>query len=95
MPTDRPFFRPRSTTLDTDQLREEAVPLAKLVFVIGLVALIPVILQILFVETLGLVPVSLGLFQFVFAVMTQFVLAVGAGLVLIYVITRGLDLQSE
>lgn len=95
MATDRPFFRPRSTTLDTDQLVEEAVPLVKLVLVIGLVALIPVILQILFVEALGLVPISLGLFQFVFAVMTQAVLAVGAGLVLIYVIARGLQFGSE
>lgn len=95
MADDRPFFRPRSTTLDTDQLLAEAIPLAKLVLVIGLVALIPVILQILFVEALGLVPISLGLFQFVFAVMTQFVLAVGAGLVLIYVIARGLQFDAE
>lgn len=91
MPTDRPFFRSRSTTLDTDQLIEEAVPLAKLVLAIGLVALIPLILQMLFVEALGLLPVSL---QFFFAVMTQFVLAVGAALVLIYVIARGLQFDS-
>lgn len=95
MATDRPFFRPRSTTLDTDQLLAEAVPLGKLVLVIGLVALIPLILQILFVEALALVPISLGLFQFVFAVMTQFVLAVGAGLILIYVIARGVQYEHE
>lgn len=95
MPTDRPLFRPRSTALDTDQLLAEAVPLAKLVLLIGLVALVPVLLQVVFLETLGLVPVSLELFQFVFALMTQFVLAVGAGLVLLYVFVRALQFESE
>lgn len=95
MAADRPFFRPRSTSLDTDQLLEEAVPLAKLVVAIGLVALVPVLLEIVFVEVLALVPVSLELFQFVFAVLTQFILAVGGGLLLIYVISRGLELHSE
>jgi hypothetical protein len=92
MATDRPFYQPGSSSLDGDQLLEEAIPLAKLVLVVGAVAVIPILLQMMFVEALGLLPVSL---QWLFAVLTQFVLAVGAGLILLYVVARAIQVEQE
>ena len=80
--------KPRGTRpappVDTDQLIREAIPLAKLIGFVGVIGLIPF--------AIGAVKRILEGF---FTLLTQFVLAVGAGLVLLYVITRALQLADE
>lgn len=85
------FFEESDGTLDTDRLLYEAVPLAQLVAVVAAVALVPVFLQMVVVEALGLTPWLHGLLGFA----SQFVLAVGAGLVLLYVVVRGTRIAGE
>jgi len=84
MSTARPFFVSSSGELDTDRILYEAIPLAKLVAAVGLVALAPVFLQVVLGTILG-VPSPLGL---LLTLATQFVLAVGTGIVLMYVVVR-------
>lgn len=87
--TGRLFFD--GDELDSGAVWREVVPLARLVAVVGAVALVPVVLQWLVVETLGLAPrlsMLLGL-------AIQFVLAVGAAVVLLYVVARGVTLGTD
>lgn len=91
MSPSRPFFTSPSRDLDTGQIVEEALPLAKLVAAVGVVALVPVLLQVLLVELLAVVPVIGVLFTFA----TQFVLAVVTGIVLMYVVLRANQLAAE
>jgi hypothetical protein len=86
--TGRLFFD--GDELDSGAVWREVVPLARLVAVVGAVALVPVTLQWLVVETLGLVPVTAA----VLSVATQFVLAVGTAVVLLYVVARGVALGT-
>lgn len=81
-----PFVDRTDGTIDTDQVLVEAIPIAKLVALVVAVALVPFVLAIL----LDSVPV-LGM---LFAIAGQFTLAVGSGIVLIYVITRAIDLAD-
>jgi len=76
--------------LDAGVVWREAVPLARLVAVVGAAALVPVLLQRFVVEALGLAPVLSTLL----GVATQFVLAVGTGVVLLYVVARGSSLGA-
>lgn len=87
----RPFFDPQSGTLDADQLLHEAEPLAKLVALVGLVALVPFLLQWLLFELASIAPALAVLFTLA----TGFVLAVGTGLVLLYVVVRANQLAAE
>ncbi|QLD84420.1 hypothetical protein HWV23_01420 [Natronomonas halophila] len=87
MPSSPPFVDPATGELDIAQIISEAVPLGRL---IGLFAVI------------GFIPFSIGAFGYgnstvgvVFVLLAQFVLAVGAGVVLIYVIVRGTQLAEE
>lgn len=82
----RPFIDPELGELDFDQLRAEVVPHAGLVLLFGSLALLAFLLMLPFAENAMLV----GLLS----VVTQFVLAVGAGIVLIYVIARGIQLAD-
>jgi len=91
MSTARPFFASSSGELDTDRILYEAIPLAKLVAAVGLVALVPVFLRVLLADLLGLGS-ALGL---LLTVATQFVLAVGTGIVLMYVVVRAIQLAEE
>ncbi|WP_254523028.1 hypothetical protein [Natrinema caseinilyticum] len=91
MAPSRPFFDPQSGELDTDQLLEEAVPLAKLVAVVGAIALVPLVLQFLLLRIFAFVPV----FSAVLSLAAQFVLAVGTGIVLLYVVARANQLVDE
>jgi len=91
MSTSRPFFLQSSGELDTDRILYEAIPLAKLVAAVGLVALAPVFLRLLLSDLLGFGS-ALGLLL-TFA--TQFVLAVGTGIVLMYVIVRANQIAEE
>lgn len=78
-----PFIDRESGTLDTVQIRYEAVPLAKLVAVVAAVALVP-----------HWTATETGLIPGVFAFLAQFVVAVGSSIVLLYVITRAIQLAE-
>ena len=78
-----PFVDRGTGELDTRQLIAETIPLAKLVGVVGVAALVP------------LTPLLLGIRSgagLVFTLAAWFVLAVGSGLVLMYVVARGTQL---
>ena len=87
MPSDPPFIDPVSRELDTAQIRAEAFPLAGLVVLFGALALLPFVL--------GLLAGGNFLLGAVFTVLAQFILAVGTGIVLMYVIARGIQLADR
>ena len=74
-------------TIDTNAVYAEAVPLAKLVGLVVAVALIP------FGIAFALGPPSI--FGIALMLAGQFVLAVGGGVVLIYVVARGTRLSGR
>lgn len=78
-----PFFDRSSSSLDTEQISREAIPFAKLIGLVAVVALIP----------FG-IAVSAGIFPRLFTILAQFVLAVGSGVVLLYIITRAIQLAE-
>jgi len=80
-----PFVDPETGALDTAQIRTEAYPLAGLVMLFGAVALVPFVLS-LFARGSPL--------TILFTIVAQFVLAIGTGLVLIYVVARGTQLAD-
>ncbi|MFD1599099.1 DUF485 domain-containing protein [Halobellus rarus] len=85
MSSRRPFIDVESGTLDRSQILVEAVPLARLVLYVGLIALVPFALAFFFGGSIvGTLLAAVG----------QFVLAVGAGIVLIYVVVRGIDIAG-
>lgn len=81
------FIDRETGKIDTDQLLAEAIPLTKLVVLFGFLAFIP--LQIASALNLGL---SIGL---ILTVAAQVILAIGAGLILLYIITRAIHLADE
>jgi len=81
-----PFIDPSTGELDIQQILYEAVSLGKLISVFALVSLVPFTLAFL----LGASSPST-----VLAVIGQFILAIGAGIVLMYVIARGNHLSVE
>lgn len=87
MPPSPPFVDRETGTLDTSRILAEAIPLAKLIALFGAIALVPLAL----LSLLG-VHSALG---WLFTVAAQFVLAVGAGIVLLYVISRSMQLREE
>jgi len=91
MSPSRPFFDSPSGEFDTGQILYEAIPLAKLVAAVGAVALVPWLMGWLMLELVVLTP-RIGI---VFTLATQFVLAVGSGLVLIYVVVRANQLAEQ
>ena len=88
MSSSPPFVDPNTGTLDTDQILSEAVPLGKLIGVFVVISLIPFGLAFVFTRF----PFPL---QALLTVVGQFVLAVGAGTVLLYLIARGMQLSSD
>lgn len=82
-----PFIDRESGELDLDQIRAEMFPLAGLIVLFGGVALL--------VFLLGLLVGGTSLLAGLLTVVSQFVLAVGAGIVLLYVIARGIQLAEE
>ncbi|AHG03623.1 hypothetical protein HALDL1_08445 [Halobacterium sp. DL1] len=90
MSPSRPFFDANGE-LDTAQLRAEAVPLAKLVLTVAVAALVPIPLRVLLLE----IPAIFPWLTVLFSLATQFVLAVGTGLVLLYVVVRANRLSAE
>lgn len=85
MASSPPFIDPETRSLDLEQIQVEAYPLAGLVMLFGGLALVPFVIGLL----VG--PSSLGV---VFTIVAQFVLAVGTGIVLMYVIARGIQLAE-
>jgi hypothetical protein len=79
-----PFVDPESNELNIAQIVTEAVPILGLVVLFGLLAALSFLLGTLFGSPLGL-----G-----FLIVTQLILAVGTGIVLLYVIARGIQLAE-
>lgn len=82
-----PFIDRDSGGLDTDQIRSEAYPLAGLIALFVGLALIP------FVGVFALGGNS-GI-ALILTVVSRLILAVGAGIVLMYVIARGIALAEN
>ncbi len=86
MSSSPPFIDHESGSLDTDQIRNEAFRLAGLIALFAGLALVPFVFVFLSGGNS-----ALGL---LFTVIGQLILAVGAGIVLIYIITRGIQLAE-
>jgi hypothetical protein len=86
MASQAPFIDPDTQELDTDQIRSEAIPLAKLIGLFVLISLLPFALGLLLLGNEGL--------GAIFVVIGQFILAIGGGIVLMYVIARGMRLSG-
>ena len=82
-----PFVDRTDATLDIPQIIAEAIPLAKLAGLFSVVAVVPFALAVLLGPGSGL--------GMLLAFLAQFVLAVGTGVVLMYVIARGMHLSGE
>ena len=85
--TTRPFIDPDASELDIGRILTEAIPLAGLVTLFGGLSLLPFLLALLVGGNGGL--------ALLFTLVAQFVLAVGAGIVLMYVIARGIALAES
>jgi hypothetical protein len=81
-----PFIDQESGELNFDQIRREVFPLAGLIVLFGGAALL--------VFLLALLAAGNSLLSGFFTVLSQFILAVGTGIVLIYVIARGVQLAD-
>ncbi|SDQ89649.1 hypothetical protein [Halopelagius longus] len=86
MPPSNPLIDPETGDIDLHRLYYEARPIAELTVVFVGVALLPFAAAFLFGPSWVGAP---------FAVLGQFVLAVGAGVVLLYVISRAIQLAAE
>ncbi len=86
MPPSAPFIDSRDGTVDLIQVLEEAIPLAKLIGSFVLVAFVPYAIGFLLAPSGLAIP---------FTVIGQFVIAVGAGVVLIYCVARGTTIVEE
>jgi len=87
MPSKTPFFDPESGTLNIAGILSEAIPLAKLVGLFVAVSLLPFVLAVTSFGANSLVGAA-------FTLVGQFVLAIGAGVVLLYVIVRSRQLSD-
>lgn len=83
MPTP-PFVEAGTLSLDFDALRREAIPITALVALFGGLALLPFAVGF----AVG------GPFAVLSAVVGQFVLAVGTAMLLLYVVTRAIQLAN-
>src|SRR6056297_2566625 len=88
MAQSRVFVDERTGELDTDQIRAEAIPIAKLIALFVVIALVPFALGVFLAPMLGFP----GMWLFV--VVAQFVLAVGGAIVLLYTIVRAIKLAG-
>ena len=79
-----PPFVGGSGALDTTQIRTEAYPIAGLIALFGGLALVP--LGVIFLVGGGS-PIG-----FLFMLLAQFILAIGTGVILMYVIARAIQL---
>jgi hypothetical protein len=82
-----PFIDQASGELDLGQIRAEVFPLAALIVLFGGMALLVFLIMLL----IGGNSLLTGLLT----VVSQFILAVGTGIVLMYVIARGIQLADD
>lgn len=82
----RPFVEPDGS-IDRAEVLEEAQALASLVGLVFVASLIPLLLTLIG----GVIP-GLGL---VFMVLAYIILAIGSGIVLMYIIARGMQLSVQ
>lgn len=82
-----PFIDQESGELDLGQIRTEVFPLAGLIVLFGGLALLMFLITLLVAGN--------SLLGGVFTVVSQFILAIGTGIVLMYVIARGVQLADE
>lgn len=82
-----PFIDQESGELDLGQIRAEVFPLAALIVVFGGLALLVFLIMLLIGRN--------SLVAGVLTVVSQLILAVGTGIVLMYVIARGIQLAEE
>lgn len=82
-----PFVDPQTSELDTTQIITESILLAKLIGFFVAIALVPFLVAIL----LG----GQGGIGLLFVLASQFVLAIGSGIVLMYVISRAIWFSKE
>ncbi|WP_435178708.1 hypothetical protein [Halorussus sp. AFM4] len=87
MSPSRLFIEQGTGELDATRVLAEAIPIAKLVGLFVAVAFVPFAFSIVFAGNSAM--------RLLFTVLAQFVLAVGAGTVLLYVITRAVRLADE
>ncbi|WP_458188628.1 hypothetical protein [Haladaptatus sp. NG-WS-4] len=87
MPSDTLFVDRGTGTIDTTQILVEALPLAKLIGLVVAIALAPFALVFLLFEH--------SVLGAIFTVVGQFILAVGSGIVLMYVVSRAIQLSDE
>ena len=80
-----PFVEPGTFSVGFDALRREAVPITALVALFGGLALLPFAVGF---------AVGGSVFALLFFVVGQFVLAVGTAMLLLYVVTRGVQLAT-
>ncbi|RZV12495.1 hypothetical protein BDK88_1406 [Natrinema hispanicum] len=85
----KPFLSP-SGELNTDQILDEALPLAKLIGAVVVAAFLP-ILALRLTEFV----VDFSVLRFIFMLAAQFILAVGSGIVLLYIIIRANQLLDN
>ncbi len=84
MPPSIPFIDPETRGLRTAQIRDESYRVAGLIALFGGVALVPFVLGIAFDTGISLL----------FVLLTQFVIAIGTAVVLMYVVARGVQLAD-
>lgn len=87
MPSSPPFVDPSTATLDFYQIARESILLAKLVGLFVAIALAPMTVAFVLGGNSG--------FGALFALLAQFILAVGSGVVLIYAVSRGVTFAME
>ncbi|MEF8830899.1 MAG: hypothetical protein V5A23_05110 [Halobacteriales archaeon] len=86
MPPSHPFLDD-SGSLNFTPILVEAIPIAKLVLLVGAIALVPL--------TVALFLGPRSSIAALFVVLGQFVLAVGAGVVLVYVVSRANQMAAR
>jgi hypothetical protein len=86
MTTSVPFIDSQTGALDTEQIRNESYRVVGLISLFVGLAFIPFILSLLIFANSGI-----GL---LFTLLTQFILAVGTAIVLMYVIARAIQLAD-
>ena len=80
-----PFIDPETRGLRTGQIKDESFRVAGLIALFGAAALVPFVFAVAF-DSAGL--------GFLFLLVTQFVVAVGTAVVLMYVVARGVQLAD-
>ncbi|WP_340102178.1 hypothetical protein [Salinibaculum salinum] len=81
-----PFIDSETGGLDTNQILTEAYPLVGLILLFASLALFPFIFTILLFGD--------SFIGFLFTLLTQLILAIGTGIILIYIIARAIQLAD-